>query len=254
VNDVPPPAVSAAQPAAEARPLLVVADLNVHIGESHVLQGVSFAVRAGGITGLLGRNGVGKTTTLRGILGLVDRTGSVVLDGEETTRLAVHEIVRRGVAYVPEDRDVFAGLTVQENLTLAERAGAQHRYDLVYELFPELKQRGAQKAGTLSGGQQQMVALARALLNADNRILLVDEPTKGLAPLVVRHVVDALRRAAEVATILLVEQNLSVAHSLVRDVVVLDQGRVSFTGEVEQLIGDPALARRHLGLAAAGSH
>jgi branched-chain amino acid transport system ATP-binding protein len=124
----------------------------------------------------------------------------------------------------------------------------------VYELFPELKQRAAQKAGTLSGGQQQMVALSRALLNGDNRILLVDEPTKGLAPLVVRHVVDALRRAAEAATILLVEQNLSVAHSLVRDVVVLDQGRVSFTGDVEQLMGDPALARRHLGLAAAGSH
>ncbi len=233
--------------------LLAVRDLNVSIGEAHILQGVSFDVRRGGITGLLGRNGVGKTTTLRGILGLVPRTGSVLLGGEETTRLPVHEIVRRGVAYVPEDRDVFAGLTVEENLRLAERAGAQHRYDLVYELFPELEQRAAQKAGTLSGGQQQMVALARALLN-DNRILLVDEPTKGLAPLVVRHVVEALRRAAEATTILLVEQNLSVAHALVRDVVVLDQGRVSFTGDVDQLIGDPALARRHLGLAAAGSH
>jgi len=234
--------------------LLAVRDLNVYLAESHILQGVSFDVRAGGITGLLGRNGVGKTTTLRGILGLVPRTGSVVLDGAETTKLAVHEIVRRGVAYVPEDRDVFAGLTVEENLRLAERAGAPLRYDLVYELFPELEQRAAQKAGTLSGGQQQMVALARALLNGDNRILLVDEPTKGLAPLVVRHVVEALRRAAEVATILLVEQNLSVAHSLVRDVIVLDQGRVSFTGDVDQLMGDAALARRHLGLAAAGSH
>ena len=245
-----------AEPVPNAKPaaLLDVRDLNVYFGESHILQGVSFAVRRGGITGLLGRNGVGKTTTLRGILGLVARTGQVVFDGQETVRLATHEIVRRGAAYVPEDRDVFAGLTVEENLRLAERAGAPLRYELVYELFPELKQRAAQKAGTLSGGQQQMVALARALLNGDNRILLVDEPTKGLAPLVVRHVVDALRRAAEAATILLVEQNLSVAHSLVRDVVVLDQGRVSFTGDVEQLMGDPALARRHLGLAAAGSH
>jgi branched-chain amino acid transport system ATP-binding protein len=240
--------------AAPAGTLLDVRDLNVFFGESHILQGVSFGVRRGGITGLLGRNGVGKTTTLRGILGMVTRTGSVVFDGDETTRLATHEIVRRGVAYVPEDRDVFAGLTVEENLRLAERAGAPLRYDLVYELFPELKQRAAQKAGTLSGGQQQMVALARALLNGDNEILLVDEPTKGLAPLVVRHVVDALRRAADVATILLVEQNLSVAHKLVKDVVVLDQGRVSFTGDVEQLMGDPALARRHLGLAAVGSH
>jgi branched-chain amino acid transport system ATP-binding protein len=245
---------AAAEPVAPPTPLLGVRDLNVYFGESHILQGVSFGVRRGGITGLLGRNGVGKTTTLRGILGLVPRTGSVTFDGEETVRLGTHEIVRRGVAYVPEDRDVFAGLTVEENLRLAERAGAPLRYDLVYELFPELKTRAAQKAGTLSGGQQQMVALARALLNGDNRILLVDEPTKGLAPLVVRHVVDALRRAAEVATILLVEQNLSVAHSLVRDVVVLDQGRVSFTGDVEQLMGDPALARKHLGLAAAGSH
>jgi branched-chain amino acid transport system ATP-binding protein len=246
--------VTAPAPAAGTDILLDVRDLNVFFGESHILQGVSFGVRRGGITGLLGRNGVGKTTTLRGVLGMVTRTGSVLFDGNETTRLATHEIVRRGVAYVPEDRDVFAGLTVEENLRLAERAGAPLRYDLVYELFPELKQRGAQKAGTLSGGQQQMVALSRALLNGDNRILLVDEPTKGLAPLVVRHVVDALRRAAEVATILLVEQNLSVAHSLVRDVVVLDQGRVSFTGDVDQLMGDPALARRHLGLAAAGSH
>lgn len=228
-------------------------DLDVHIGESHILQGVSFDVRAGGITGLLGRNGVGKTTTLRGILGMVPRTGVVALAGEETIRLQTHEIVRRGVAYVPEDRDVFAGLTVTENLKLAERAGSTLRYELVYELFPELKTRAAQKAGTLSGGQQQMVALSRALLNADNRILLIDEPTKGLSPLVVRNVVEALERAAQVATILLVEQNLSVAHRLVRDVVVLDQGRVTFTGEVDTLMNDPALARRHLGLAAAGS-
>jgi len=231
-----------------------VRDLNVYLGESHILQGVSFDVRRGGITGLLGRNGVGKTTTLRGILGLVWRTGSVMLDGTETTAMPVHEIVRRGVAYVPEDRDVFAGLTVDENLRLAELPGSALRYDLVYELFPELQQRAAQKAGTLSGGQQQMVALARALLNADNRILLVDEPTKGLAPLVVRHVVEALQRAAEVATILLVEQNLSVAHKLVRDVVVLDQGRVAFTGDVETLMGDPELARRYLGIAASGAH
>jgi branched-chain amino acid transport system ATP-binding protein len=234
--------------------LLALRNVDVFIGESHILQGVSFDVRNGGITGLLGRNGVGKTTTLRGILGLAPRTGSVTLGDEELTRLSVHQVVQRGVGYVPEDRDVFAGLTVAENLRLAERKGSELRYDLVYELFPELKQRAAQKAGTLSGGQQQMVSLSRALLNADNRILLVDEPTKGLAPLVVRNVTEALRRAAEVATILLVEQNLSVAHALVRDVIVLDQGRVTFTGDVDELMNDPALARRHLGLAAAVGH
>ena len=209
--------------------LLAVRDLDVHIGESHILHGVSFDVRAGGITGLLGRNGVGKTTTLRGILGLVPRSGSVRLGDTELVGLSVHAVVRQGVGYVPEDRDVFAGLTVTENLRLAERQGSVLRYDLVYELFPELKARGAQRAGTLSGGQQQMVAL------------------------VVRNVVDALRRAAEVVTIVLVEQNLRVAHRLVRDVIVLDQGRVSFTGDVDALMNDPELARKHLGLVAAGA-
>src|SRR5918994_2589295 len=177
-------------------PLLEVRDLHVHLGESHVLQGVSFDVEEGGVTALLGRNGVGKTTTMRALLGLVPRSGSVTLAGEELTRLRTHAIVRRGIGYVPEDRDVFAGLTVDENLRLAERSskssGNGHpRYGLVYELFPELRTRGGQKAGTLSGGQQQMLAIARALLN-ENSVLLVDEPTKGLAPLLVTEVAAAL--------------------------------------------------------------
>ncbi len=235
--------------------LLRVNDLRVTIGQAHILGGVSFEVREGGIMGVLGRNGVGKTTTLRAILGLVPRTGSVTLAGEELTTLPVHEIVRRGVGYVPEDRDVFAGLSVEQNLRLAERPGCEHRYELVYELFPELRERARQAAGTLSGGQQQMVAIARALLNASNRILLVDEPTKGLSPLLVKRVADALKRAAEVVTIVLVEQNLAVARHLVRDVVVLDQGLVVYGGDVAALVDDPALARKYLGLAAvAGGH
>jgi branched-chain amino acid transport system ATP-binding protein len=231
--------------------LLDVRDLHVRIGQSHILHGVSFGVRAGGVTGLLGRNGVGKTTTLRGILGLATRTGAIEMEGASIGTLRTHEIVRRGIAYVPEDRDVFAELTVEENLRLAERPGSELRYELVYDLFPELKTRGKQRAGTLSGGQQQMVAIARALLNGGNRLLLIDEPTKGLAPLVVRSVVDALKRAAEVVTILLVEQNLSVAHKLAHDAIVLDQGRVGYTGTVDELMSDPALARHHLGLAGA---
>jgi branched-chain amino acid transport system ATP-binding protein len=234
--------------------LLSVRDLRVTIGQAQILGGVSFDVRGGGITGVLGRNGVGKTTTLRAILGLVPRTGSITFAGEELAGLPVHTIVRAGIGYVPEDRDVFAGLTVEENLRLAERTATAHRYDLVYDLFPELRERARQLAGTLSGGQQQMVALARALLNASNRILLIDEPTKGLSPLLVRRVADALQRAAEVTTIVLVEQNLAVARHLVRDVVVLDQGRVVFTGDVAALVDDPALARRYLGIAAAGGH
>src|SRR6266436_7754501 len=147
-------AVAAETPAPAQQPLLSVRDLHVHLGQSHVLQGVSFDVPEGGVTALLGRNGVGKTTTLRAILGLVGRRGSVRLGDEELTGLSTHRIVQRSVGYVPEDRDVFTGLTVAENLRLAERDAAP-RYDLVYELFPELKHRSDQRAGTLSGGQQQ---------------------------------------------------------------------------------------------------
>ncbi len=226
--------------------LLSVRDLHVHLGESHVLQGVSFEVPAGGVTALLGRNGVGKTTTIRAVLGLVPRKGTAELAGEETTRLQTHAIVQRGVGYVPEDREIFAGLTVEENLRLAERDDSP-RYDLVYELFPELRERGRQRAGTLSGGQQQMVAIARALLN-ENQLLLVDEPTKGLAPLLVTNVAAALERAAELATILLVEQNLAVAQRVAQHVVVLDGGRVVHAGPAKELFADPERIRALLGV------
>ena len=230
--------------------LIRVQDLNVHLGESHVLQGVSFEVPEGGVTALLGRNGVGKTTTLRAMMGLVPRRGTVALAGVELTRLPTHAIVRRGIGYVPEDRDVFAGLSVDENLRLAERGG-NPRYELVYELFPELRARGAQKAGTLSGGQQQMVAIARALLN-DNPVLLVDEPTKGLAPLLVTEVAAALERAAELTTVLLVEQNLGVVARVAQQVVVLDMGKVVHTGAAAELLGDPDKVRSLLGVAGGG--
>jgi branched-chain amino acid transport system ATP-binding protein len=234
---------------ADVRPLLEVRDLHVHLGQSHVLQGVSFAVEAGGVTALLGRNGVGKTTTLRALMGLVPPRGTIVLDGAEVAGVPTHRIVRRGVGYVPEDRDVFAGLTVEENLRLAVRNGGA-RFDLVYDLFPELEERASQRAGTLSGGQQQMVAIARALLN-DNRILLVDEPTKGLAPFLVTQVARVLERVSETETILLVEQNLGVVQALARHVVVLDQGRVVHTGPAEELLGSAALLRRLLGVSRA---
>jgi branched-chain amino acid transport system ATP-binding protein len=226
--------------------LISVDDLHVNLGESHVLQGVTFEVPEGGVTALLGRNGVGKTTTLRAMMGLVPRRGSVKLAGDELTRRPTHAIVRRGVGYVPEDRDVFAGLTVEENLRLSER-GPRPRYELVYELFPELKARGAQKAGTLSGGQQQMVAIARALLN-DNPVLLVDEPTKGLAPLLVTEVAAALERAAELTTVLLVEQNLAVVARVAQQVVVLDVGRVVHTGPAAELLGNQEKVRELLGV------
>jgi len=235
--------------AVATRTLLSLRDLHVHLGQSHVLQGVTFDVPEGGVTALLGRNGAGKTTTLRAILGLVERRGSVRLGDEELAGMPTYRIVRRRVGYVPEDRDVFTGLTVAENLRLAER-DAEPRYDLVYELFPELEARAAQRAGTLSGGQQQMVAIARALLN-DNRLLLVDEPTKGLAPALVVEVAQVLERLAQLTTVLLVEQNLGVVRRIARDVIVLDQGRVVHTGDAKELVAQPELVRRLLSVGAA---
>jgi branched-chain amino acid transport system ATP-binding protein len=232
--------------AVASRTLLSVRDLHVVIGQSHVLQGVTFDVPEGGVTALLGRNGVGKTTTLRAILGLVERRGSVRFGDVELSGLATHRIVRRSIGYVPEDRDVFTGLTVAENLRLAER-DADPRYDLVHELFPELEQRADQRAGTLSGGQQQMVAIARALLN-DNRVLLVDEPTKGLAPALVSEVAHVLERLAELTTVLLVEQNLGVVRRIARDAVVLDQGHVVHIGDARELLEQPELVQRLLGV------
>ncbi|HTZ05120.1 MAG TPA: ABC transporter ATP-binding protein [Gaiellaceae bacterium] len=235
--------------AVASRTLMSLADVHVYLGGSHVLQGVTFDVPEDGVTALLGRNGVGKTTTLRAILGLVEARGSVKLGDDELAGMQTHRIVRRRVGYVPEDRDVFTGLSVAENLRLAER-DAEPRYDLVYELFPELEARAEQRAGTLSGGQLQMVAIARALLN-DNRVLLVDEPTKGLAPALVADVAHALERLAELTTVLLVEQNLGVVRRLAKDVVVLDQGRVVHTGDAKELLEQPELVKKLLSVGVA---
>jgi len=242
-------AAAAPQPTAQ-RNLLEVRDLHVFLGQSHVLRGVSFDVPEGGVTALLGRNGVGKTTTIRAILGLVGRQGRVVYDGNEISRTPTHRIARRAIGYVPEDRDVFGGLTVAENLRLAER-DRNPRYDLVYELFPRLRERGPQRAGTLSGGEQQMLALGRALLN-DNRLLLVDEPTKGLSPMLVTEVARALEQIAELTTVLLVEQNLSMVRRVAHDAVVLDQGAVVHTGNAQALLADRERVHRLLGVSAGG--
>jgi branched-chain amino acid transport system ATP-binding protein len=230
-------------------PVLAVDDLVVQFGGSRALDGVTFVVEEGGTTALLGRNGAGKTTALRAILGLVPHRGRVRLDGEDVSALPTHAVVQRRIGYVPENRDVFAGLTVAENLRLAERDG-RSRYDLVYDLFPDLRPRGAQRAGTLSGGQQQMLAIARALLNP-NRILLIDEPTKGLAPALVARVVDVLARIGREVTILLVEQNLAAARRLAERAVVLDHGRVAYAGGLGAFLADRESTHRHLGVALA---
>lgn len=236
-----------------SEPLLQVQDLHASRGDAHVLQGVSFDVRPQRVTALLGRNGVGKTTTLLAVLGLLPATGRIHFDGEQVLGHKTARLVRRGIGYVPEDREVFTGLTVQENLRLAARTPqAAQRLDRVHELFPDLHARRDQRAGSLSGGQQQMVAIARALLNP-NRLLLVDEPTKGLAPVVVDAVVRALEQAAQETTVLLVEQNLRVAERLASDVVVLDHGTVVHRGGMAELFADADRVSALLGVGRAGA-
>ncbi|MCS0500724.1 ABC transporter ATP-binding protein [Protaetiibacter mangrovi] len=228
-------------------PVLVVEGLSARIAGQQVVEDVSFEVPARGVTALLGRNGVGKTSTIRAVLGLIERRGLVELAGERIDALPTHRIVQRGVGYVPEDREVFGGLTVAENLRLAERGSDATGRELVRELFPDLVERQAQSAGSLSGGQQQMVSIARALINR-NAVLLVDEPTKGLAPLIVKDVADALARAAEAVPILLVEQNLQVVRQLAETVVVLESGRVVHRGPAAELLDDPDATTRLLGV------
>lgn len=230
--------------------ILTVKNLRCSIDGQQVVEDVSFEVPSIGITAVLGRNGVGKTSSLRGILGLISRKGQVTLAGERIENLATHKIVQRGVGYVPEDREVFSALTVAENLALAERQKNPRR-EFVAELFPDLVQRRNQAAGTLSGGQQQMVSVARALIN-DNKLILVDEPTKGLAPKIVTEVSEALRVAALTVPILLVEQNLDVVRALADDAIVIDSGRVVYVGKAADILGDEELTKRLLGVHAGG--
>jgi branched-chain amino acid transport system ATP-binding protein len=228
---------------------LEVKDLHVTINGSHILQGVNFFVPENKVTALLGRNGVGKSTTLKAILGLNPGTGSIKFGGTEIIAMPTHKIVQLGLGYVPEDREIFASLTVKENLSLASRE-AEPNYDLVYSLFPELLTRTSQRAGTLSGGQQQMVAIARALLN-QNKILVIDEPTKGLAPKLVTEVANALAHVADHSTMLIVEQNLALVKAIAQNIIVMDQGKVVFEGGPENL-QDESFVKSMLGVS--GGH
>ena len=228
---------------------LEVKDLHVTINGSHILQGVNFFVPENKVTALLGRNGVGKSTTLKAIMGLNPGTGSIKFGGTEIVAMPTHKIVQMGMGYVPEDREIFASLTVKENLALAVR-DEQPNYDLVYSLFPELLTRTSQRAGTLSGGQQQMVAIARALLN-QNKILVIDEPTKGLAPKLVTEVANALAHVADHSTMLIVEQNLALVKAIAQNIIVMDQGKIVFEGGPENL-QDESFVKSMLGVS--GGH
>lgn len=229
--------------------ILTVSHLSGRIAGQQVVEDVSFQVPARGVTAIIGRNGVGKTSTIKSILGLIERSGEVTFNGERIDGFPTHRIVQRGVGYVPEDREVFSMLTVEENLRLAERDGSPRR-EFIAELFPDLVQRRAQRAGTLSGGQQQMVSLARALIN-ENRLLMVDEPTKGLAPRIVGEVAAALEVAAHTVPVLLVEQNVPVIRRLAERVIVIEGGRVVHAGDAA-ILDDEAELQRFLGVSTSG--
>jgi branched-chain amino acid transport system ATP-binding protein len=230
--------------------LLTLEGVHTHIGQYHILQGVDFAVPKGEMTVLLGRNGAGKTTTLRTIMGLNPSRGKITFDGRDIGGWTTPDISRAGIAYVPETMGVFADLTVQENMILAAQSGPPDaaRLEWMFGFFPALKRFWLSRAGSLSGGQKQMLSIARAVVEP-RKLLLIDEPTKGLAPSIVVALIECL---AEIkrrgATILLVEQNFHAARELGDKVLVMDNGTIVHRGEMAALAADVALQERLLGL------
>ena len=230
--------------------ILRLDDVHTDIAQYHVLHGVSFEVPEGGVHVLLGRNGAGKTTTLRTIMGLWRaRSGAVVFRDRDITRLHTSDIARLGIAYVPENMGIFGGLTVEENMRLAASRGRfdDGRLQRIFALFPALERFWTKQAFALSGGQKQMLAIARAIIEKRD-LILIDEPTKGLAPAIIRNMIAAFREIAAETTILLVEQNFHFARALGRGVSVIEDGRIVHKGDMAALAGDEALQTRLLSL------
>ena len=231
--------------------ILSLAGVHTNIGQYHILQGVDFEVPRAGLTMLLGRNGAGKTTALRTIMGLWKASaGTIRYDGSEITRRPTPELAQLGVAYVPENMGIFAGLTVRENLLLASRSGPPDpgRLEWIFKLFPAMQRFWNTLAGNLSGGQKQMLAIARAIVEP-RKLLLVDEPTKGLAPSIIANMIEAFRELKRTQTsLLVVEQNFHFARSLGDTVAVMDSGRIVHAGSMAGLAADEQLQTRLLGL------
>ncbi len=231
--------------------LLTLSGVHTHIGRYHILQGVDFSVPQGGVTMLLGRNGAGKTTTLRTIMGLWQASqGSIRFDGASVEALPTPEISRAGVAYVPESMAIFSDLTVRENLVLAARSGPpdDKRLEWIFGFFPALRKFWLSRAGTLSGGQKQMLSIARAIVE-ERKLILIDEPTKGLAPAIIGALIECMREIKRAgATILMVEQNFRVAQEVGDTVHVMDTGRIIHSGAMADLAADDGLQQRLLGL------
>jgi branched-chain amino acid transport system ATP-binding protein len=231
--------------------ILDVQNIHTFIGQYHILQGVNVRVPKGSIVALLGRNGAGKTTTLKTILGLTPpREGKVIFNGQEVNGHRSFDIASMGIGFVPEHRAIFRDLTVEENLKIAERKKGDYlrKRDFIFNLFPDLKRLIALPGTSLSGGQQQMLAIARALV-PDNQLLLIDEPSEGLAPVIIESMMAAIRELSKDSTVILVEQNFLVASQLAEYYVIIEEGRSVQDGKMKDLAADKAAIHRFLGAA-----
>lgn len=231
--------------------LLEVQDIHTFIGQFHILEGVNVGVAQGAITVLLGRNGAGKTTTLKSIMGITPpKTGKILFEGNPIEHKTTFTTARLGIGYVPEHRAIFKQLSVRENLEIAERSKGDlaRNIDFIFDLFPDLKRLYHLLGGNLSGGQQQMLAIARALV-PDNRLLLIDEPSEGLAPVLIEQMMAAIKRLSSEKTVLLVEQNFRVASRLADQYVIIDEGHSVAAGAMADLVKDNALVNKYLGVA-----
>jgi branched-chain amino acid transport system ATP-binding protein len=230
--------------------MLSLREVNVHIGKLHILQGVNLDVKAGESAALLGRNGVGKTTTLRAIMGLVTKSaGSIEFNGTDLATCAPHEIPRKGIGYVPQGRGIFPGLTVLENLCIGVRGRPDTTLEeYVFTCFPRLKERLKQQGSTLSGGEQQMLAIARCLMMRP-KLIILDEPTEGIMPRLVSQIRREIHRINQTGiSILLVEQNLETALKLCPRVFLMEKGTVVHSGAAQELKSQPEIVHRYLGL------
>jgi branched-chain amino acid transport system ATP-binding protein len=231
--------------------LLEVLDIHTHIKQFHILQGVTVHVPRGSIVSLLGRNGAGKTTTLKSILGLTPpRSGKIILGGQEIQGKRSFDIASMGIGFVPEHRAIFRDLSVLENLRIAERNKGElaRKEELIFTLFPDLKRLIKLPGTNLSGGQQQMLAVARALV-PDNKLLLIDEPSEGLAPVIIEQMMEAIRQLSAETTVLLVEQNFIVASQLAESYVIIEEGQSVKSGKMAELVNDQETIHRYLGAA-----
>ena len=228
--------------------LLEVSDLHAYYGKSHVLHGVNLTVGEGEIVSLLGRNGVGRSTTVKAVMGQVSATGSVTFKGEPVLGLPAYRIAHRGLGYVPENRDIFPTLTVEQNLILGEKTGKSSRWSLddMYEMFPRLRERRHTQAGVLSGGEQQMLTLCRTLMG-DPDLIMIDEPTEGLAPKIVEQVAGYLQALKQRGiSVLLVEQKLAIALEISQRVYVMGRGAIVFEGTPAELSKDAIVRKEWL--------